>query len=109
MAKEYKIKQILDYETDGSGFIRVEFRLIGDEKNKVRYLEGNNYTEWVETLDNNRNYSSDTWGSELYDEDFHTPYNVFSFEDWKEENEDESVIKKFIYENFTITDLPDPE
>ena len=44
MAKEYRIKQILDYETDGSGFIRVEFRLTGDDKNKVRYLEGNNYT-----------------------------------------------------------------
>ena len=109
MARDYRIKEILDYETDNSGFIRVEFRITGDHKDKIRYLESGDYVDWVESLESNRGYVSQNWGGELYDEDFHTPYNGFNFDDWKDENEDESVIKKFIYENFGVNDLPDPE
>lgn len=108
MAKEYRIKEVLDYESDGSGYLRVEFKLIGDPKDKVRFLETDTYVDWVESLDANRRYSTD-WGAEFYDEDFQTPYTGFIFEDWKDDNEDESVIKKFIYENFGINDLPDAE
>lgn len=109
MAKEYKIKEILDYESDNSGFIRIELRLVGDPKDSVRYLESDTYVDWVESQDHNRRYNSHIWGSEVYDEDFTPPYTGFDFDEWKDEYEDDSIIKKFIYENFSMNDLPDPE
>lgn len=109
MARDYRIKEILEYESDSSGFVRVEFRITGDPKDKVRYLESGSYVDWVESLDSNRRYTSESFGYELYDEDFHAPPAQFDFDEWKDENEDESFIKKFIYENFSINDLPDPE
>jgi hypothetical protein len=108
MAKEYRIKEIITYETDSSGYINVEFRIIGDLKNKVRLLESNDYVDWVESLESNRRYGSD-WGSDVFDDDFQNPYSGFDFYDWKEEFEDESMIKKYIYDNYSINDLPDLE
>lgn len=109
MAREYKITEIISYETDNSGYIRVEFRIKDDPKNMVRLIEDTTYLDWVESLSSNRSYNSESWGVDYYDDDFGQPHNLFDFDNWKDENEDDSTIKKFIYENFTITTLPDPE
>ena len=109
MIKEYKITEIKSYETDNSGYIHVEFRIKGDSKSTSRTIEDDNYIDWIESLDNNRSYGSEVWGVEYYDEDFSTPYTHFDFNEWKNENEDEGTIKKYIYDNVSLNDLPDPE
>jgi len=110
MVREYKISSIESYESDNSGYIRVEFRLKADSKTTIRIIESGSYVEWVESLDSNRGYiSSETWGSELYDDDFNLSYNDFDFDTWKDDHEDDTIIKKFIYENYTLNDLPEPE
>lgn len=109
MSREYKISSIESYESDNSGYIRVEFRLKADSKTTTRVIESGSYVEWVESLDSNRGYISETWGSEFYDDDFSPSYNGFNFDTWKDDHEDDSMIKKFIYENYTLNDLPDAE
>lgn len=111
MARQYNISHIESYETDSSGYIRVEFRVRGDLKETLRLIEGNNYVDWVESLDSNRGYISENWTSDLYDDDYSnsSSRSGFDFEEWKDENEDEGIIKKFIYENFSLNELPDPE
>jgi hypothetical protein len=109
MARDYKITEIVSYETDSSGYIRVEFRIKDDPKNMVRLIEDTTYLDWVESLSSNRSYNSESWGADYYDDEFGQSHNPFDFDSWKDENEDDSIIKKFVYENFTITTLPDPE
>jgi hypothetical protein len=108
MTKEYKIMSIESYETDSSGFIHVEFRIKGDSRKTVRIIESSDYVEWVESLENNRGFGSQSWAEDYYD-DYNSPIDGFDFDVWKDENEDEGYIKKYIYENYNLIDLPDPE
>ena len=101
----YTINEILEYESDLSGNLHCVFKLDGDDKGTVRVLSTDLYYEWLSKLDEYKEYYM-----ELDEEEEEYNFNPeFNFESWKNENECEDIVKEFIYENYSIDDLPDME
>lgn len=101
----YAISEILEFESDPSGNLHCVFRIEGDEEGTVRVLSTESYYDWVSQQDDYKEYYINL----NEDEDEYNFNTDFNFESWKEDNEDEDIIKEFIYSNYELDDLPDTE
>jgi len=102
---DYKITDIITYELDMSGLLSLNFRLnFDDDTEKCRYLETDLLVEWAEENDIDRVY----WSTEHNEEEDYYD-NEFKFDHWWEDNDYPEIVERFIYDRFTINDLPLPE
>lgn len=102
----YIISEILEYETDDYGNLHCVFRVEGDEDKTVRVISTASYHDWVSQQEDYMNY----YIKLNEDEDEYNFNTDFNFELWKDENENEEVIKTFIYETYgDLEDLPEVE
>jgi len=100
----YTISEIFEYESDQYGNLHCVFTLDGDEPRTARVISTESYYDWVSQQDKYKEYYIN-----LNEEDEYNFDTDFNFEDWKENNEDEEIIKEFIYSNYNYDDLPDVE
>lgn len=101
----YTISEILEYESDQFGNLHCVFKVEGDENKTVRVISTESYYDWVSQQDDFKEY----YINMNEDEDEYNFNTDFNFESWKEENEDEEIVKDFIYANYNYDDLPDVE
>lgn len=102
----YTITDIIEFKSDNNGQLHCIFKIDGDEPNLVRFICDDDYYDWVERTDGNKDY----YIGPLDDDDDFNDFNpVFDFDSWKEENETDEYIIDYIYENYSLDDLPEPE
>lgn len=101
----YTISEILEFESDQFGNLHCVFKVEGDEDKTVRVISTESYYDWVSQQDDFKEY----YINMNEDEDEYNFNTDFNFESWKEENEDEEIVKDFIYSNYNYDDLPDVE
>lgn len=100
----YTISEIVEYDSDQFGNLHCVFKVEGDDKNNVRVISTESYYDWVSQQDEYKEYYIN-----LNEEDEYNFNTDFNFEEWKENNEDEEIVKEFIYSNYNYNDLPDAE
>ena len=100
----YVIKEILEFNSD-DGILYCVFKIDGDEPKTARVISDDSYYDKISHLTE----SNDYYINSLNEDDIDDFNPTFDFESWKSENETEEFITNFIYENYQIEDLPEPE
>lgn len=106
---EYRIIELLYYDCDSSGLLTVSFKVEGDSEDTYRTIETDEYYYCAEKeSEEDGSYHNKEWEDGDLDE-YGFYYSHFDFSEWMDYEHNEEKVIEFIYDNYQLEDLPDPE
>ena len=105
---DYRIEEVSYFHCETDGYLTVSFRLEGDPEDTYRNLETDEYYYCAkDESSRNNTYHTKEWDEGDFDDGSY--YSHFDFTEWMEYEHDEDKVIEFIYDNYTIETLPQPE
>jgi hypothetical protein len=106
---EYTIIELLYYDCDKYGSLTASFRIEGDSEDTYRTIETDEYYYCAEKESSENDvYHTKEWEEgDLENDGFY--YSHFDFSEWLEYEHSEEKVIEFIYDNYELEDLPEPE
>ena len=106
---EYTITELAYYHCDDGGLLTASFRIEGDSEDTYRTIETDEYYYCAEKESSeNGGYHTKEWEDGELDE-YGYYYSHFDFSEWMDYEHNEEKVIEFIYDNYQLEDLPEPE